>query len=329
MSALGESRVAERVALRSTGEANGLSPVPECEPDLSVVIVTWNSREFIKECLDAVYSVTNGLEVEILAIDNASSDGSADLILQQYPDVKLTVNGANLGCSVAFNQGLREARGRYVQILCPDTIVQPDAFQEMIAFLDAHPSTGAVGPKLTYPDGRIQPSCRTFPTYSIFVWEFLGVSRLLPRHPVFGRWRMGDFDHATVREVDQPRGSSLMVRRAVVEQVGLWDEELEMFFNDVDWCRRMKHDGWKIHFLPSAWMVHYGGSSVKKIRPRMILVSHRCCFRYFRKYAKGASGAIGASVLGLALLVSAPVRFAFAHITTRYKKSSTGQSVGM
>jgi GT2 family glycosyltransferase len=329
MSAPVERKVAGRAAQSSTGKANLLSPVPTCVPDLSVVIVTWNSREFINECLDAVYSVASSLQIEILVIDNASSDGGADLVRQHYPDVKLTVNGENLGCSAAFNQGLRESRGRYVQILCPDTIAQPGAFQEMITFLDAHPNTGAVGPKLTYPDGRPQPSCRTFPTYTIFAWEFLGVSRLLPRHPVFGRWRMGDFDHATVREVDQPRGSSLMVRRAVIEQVGLWDEELEMFFNDVDWCRRMKDYGWKIHFLPSAWMVHYGGSSVKKIRPRMILVSHRCCFRYFRKYGQGFSGKIGAAVLGLALLLSAAVRFVVAHVITRYERSGTDQSVGM
>lgn len=280
--------------------------------DLSVVIVTWNSAEFIEECLGAVYTAANGREIEVIVVDNASGDGSPDMIRQKFQDVRLIENDRNMGCSVAFNQGICASSGRYVQILCPDTIVQPEAFDEMISFLDAHPDAGAVGPGLRYPDGRLQPSCRTFPTLSIFIWEFLGLSRLFPRHPVFGRWRMGNFDHRTLREVDQPRGSSLMVRRDTVSQVGLWDEQLEMFFNDVDWCLRMKQHGWKIYFLPSAEMIHYGGSSVKKVRPRMILLSHRCCYRFFRKHRHGFFQAIAVRGLGLALLISAGVRYAIA-----------------
>ena len=280
--------------------------------DLSVVVVIWNSREFIKECLEGIYAAAGERDIEVLIVDNASTDGSAEFITQHYPDVRLTVNERNMGCSVAFNQGLQASKGKYIQILCPDTIVQSNAFDEMIAFLDAHPDTGAVGPRLAYPDGRPQPSCRTFPTFSTFIWEFIGLSRLFPRHPVFGRWRMGDFEHRSVREVDQPRGSSLMVRREMLSDVGLWDEDLEMFFNDVDWCLRMKQHGWKIYFLPDALMIHYGGSSVKKVRPRMILLSHKCCYRFFKKHRKGFGSHLAIRALGLALLVSACVRYVVA-----------------
>ncbi len=284
--------------------------------DLSVVIVIWNSREYIEECLDGVYAAAGNRDIEVLVIDNASTDGGAELILRCYPDVRLTVNDRNRGCSVAFNQGLQASKGKYIQILCPDTIVQPAAFDVMIDFLETHPGSGAVGPRLTYPDGRHQPSCRTFPTITTLIWEFLGLSRLFPRHPVFGSWRMGDFDHRSMREVDQPRGSSLMVRREILADVGLWDEDLEMFFNDVDWCLRMNRHGWKIYFLPNASMVHYGGGSVNKVRPRMILQSHQCCYRFFRKYQKGIGNRIAIKALGLALLGSACIRYVLARVTT-------------
>ena len=283
--------------------------------DLSVVIVSWNSVEFLEECLGAVYEAADGRDVEVIVVDNASTDGSTDLIRRRFPNVYLIVNPGNMGVSVAFNQGMQAGKGKYIQMLCSDTIVQPDALDAMTTFLDTHPDVGAIGPKLLYPDGRLQPSCRTFPTLWTFAWEFLGLSRLFPKHPVFGRWRMGDFDHMTTREVDQPRGSSLMVRHAVWEEIGGWDENLDMFFNDVDWCLRIKEQGWKIFFIPDAVMNHYGGSSVKKIRPRMILASHGCCYRFFKKHQSSFLHALAIRMLGVALLVSAGIRYLLARLT--------------
>lgn len=277
--------------------------------DLSVVIVSWNSVEYLDACISSVYAAANGDSLEVIVIDNGSIDGSPDLVRRNFPAVRLIVNEQNKGCTIAFNQGLRISSGRYVLLLCSDTIVQPSALHRMRAFLETRADAGAVGPQLLYPDGRLQPSCRAFPTYATFVWEFVGLSRLFPTHPVFGHWRMGNFDHQSLREVDQPRGSSLMVRREVVTQVGLMDEQFEMFFNDVDWCLRIKQQGWKIYFLPSARMIHHGGASVRKVRPRMILISHWCCYRFFRKYQHGIGQAIAARALGLALLVSAGVRY--------------------
>jgi GT2 family glycosyltransferase len=277
-------------------------------------MVSWNSAEFLEECLGAVYRAARSRDIEVIVVDNASTDGSPDLVQRCFPEARLIVNARNRGVSVAFNQGLEASTRRYIQMLCSDTIVQPDAFDAMTAFLEAHPEAGAVGPRLIYPDGRPQPSCRTFPTLRTFAWEFSGLSRLFPDHPVFGRWRMGDFDHQTLREVDQPRGSSLMVRRAVVEQVGGWDENLEMFFNDVDWCLRIKQHGWKIYFLPSALMVHYGGGSIRKVRPRMILRSHLGCYRFFRKHQRGFLRACAVRGLGLALLLSGGLRYLAARL---------------
>ncbi|MBI4551157.1 MAG: glycosyltransferase family 2 protein [Candidatus Latescibacteria bacterium] len=283
--------------------------------DLSVIIVSWNSLEYLSACLSSVYAAANGDPIEVIVIDNGSVDGSPDLIRHRFPAARLIVNDQNRGCTVAFNQGLHLSTGQYVLLLCSDTVVQPAALHRMRAFLEAHPDAGAVGPQLRYPDGRLQPSCRAFPTYTTFVWEFMGFSRLFPAHPVFGRWRMGDFDHQALREVDQPRGSSLMVRREVVSQVGLMDEQFEMFFNDVDWCLRMKQQGWKIYFLPSARLIHHGGGSVRKVRPRMILMSHRSCYRFFKKYQRSIGQAVATRILGLALLASAGIRYLIARAT--------------
>lgn len=284
--------------------------------DLSVVVVSWNSAEFLENCLNGVYSDANGRDVEVIVVDNASKDGSVALLQNRFPQAKLIVNDANRGVSVAFNQGVAASTRAYIQLLCSDTVVQPGAFEALLSFLDTHRDVGAVGPRLLYPDGRPQPSCRTFPSLTLFAWEFLGLSRLFPRHPVFGKWRMGAFDHSTLREVDQPRGSSLMVRKSMVEQVGGWDESLEMFFNDVDWCLRIKQNGWKIFFVPNAVMTHYGGGSVKKVRPRMILASHRCCYRYFRKHEKGFLNLLAVQGLGVFLALSAGIRYLLARLTT-------------
>ena len=282
--------------------------------DLSVVIVSWNSVEFLDECLGAVYEATDGRDVDVIVVDNASTDGSTDFIRAHFPQVRLIVNARNMGVSMAYNQGLQAGKGKYIQMLCSDTIVQRDALDVMTAFLDTHPEVGAIGPRLLYPDGRLQPSCRTFPTLWIFAWEFLGLSRLFPRHTEFGKWRMGDFDHMTTREVDQPRGSSLMVRRTVWKEVGGWDEDLDMFFNDVDWCLRIKEHDWKIFFIPDAVMKHYGGSSIKKVRPRMIIASHACCYRFFKKHQRGLLHALAIRILGIALFVSAGVRYLLARL---------------
>lgn len=311
-------------------DKSALKTLPPVAPatrllDLSVVVVSWNGAEFLEECLNALYAATQGQDVEIIVVDNASSDGSPDLVRRLFPQARLIANDRNYGVSVAFNQGIRASARPYIQLLCSDTIVQPRALDAMAAFLDAHPEVGAAGPKILYPDGRLQPSCRTFPTIPVFVWEFLGLSRLFPRHPVFGKWRMGNFDHQTLREVDQPRGSSLMVRREMVDQVGGWDERLEMFFNDVDWCLRIKQQGWKIFFVPSAVMTHYGGGSVNKVRPRMILASHRCCYRFFRKHRKGLLNGLAVQGLGVALLASAGIRYVLARlIGSQYLKKRFG-----
>lgn len=277
--------------------------------DLSVVTVTWNSSGYLSDCLDSVENQTGDLATEFIVVDNASTDGTTDIIRHKYPGVHLIVNERNLGYTQACNLGLKRAAGRYLLLLNPDTRLQPGALDRMMEYIAGHPGVGAIGPQLLNPDGSLQPSCRRFPSYRLMLWEFTGLSRLFPGHPVFGAWRMGDFDHRQTRSVDQPMGACLLLRREAIGQVGLMDERFVMFFNDVDLCRRLRAAGWDVVFFPDARVIHDAGSHVRRNRYRMILTSHKDCLRYFRKVRRGPLDELNSVLLGCALFLSLVPRF--------------------
>src|SRR5262249_53422120 len=159
--------------------------------------------------------------------------------------------------------------------LNPDTEVQPEAIRYLLDFLADHPKVGIVAPKLLNSDGTVQRSCRQFPTFLGMLYELLGLSRLFPDNPRFREYKMLDWDHDDERQVDQPEGACLLLRREVIEQVGLLDEGFFMLFEEVDWCYRIKQAGWEIWFTPGAQVVHHYGQSIKQVKTRMILSSHR------------------------------------------------------
>lgn len=167
---------------------------------------------------------------------------------------------------------------------------------------------GALGPKLLNPDKTVQPSVREFPTFSILIWEFSGLSRLFPKSRIFGRWRMGYFAFDQTREVDQPMGSCLMLRRETLEGVGVLDESFPMFFNDVDLCYRIKNAGWKIYFFPKAEIIHQKGASTHQVKRKMIWLSHLAFFRFFRKHKTGLANRLLLYLLYIPLFFSALAR---------------------
>lgn len=268
--------------------------------DLSVIIVNWNARDHLAECLASIPSGTlpspslktgeigeqraGGLSLEAWVVDNGSTDGSAELVERRFPWVKLLVNQENRGFARANNQALSLARGRYLLFLNPDTRLLPEALPVLMRFLDHHPHTGAVAPQILYPEGRIQPSCRRFPTLGSVFWEATGLDRVFPRHPLLGRYLMGDWDHQTLRRVDQPMGACLMVRRVALDQVGPFDERFFLFFEEVDLCRRLKSAGWDIYFVPQARIIHYGGQSTRQDHWRTAWLFHRSRYKYFHKH---------------------------------------------
>ncbi len=250
---------------------------------LSVIIVTWNSQDYIRPCLDSLFSQNQDLEV--IAVDNDSRDSTLNTLREYGARIKIIENQSNLGFARAVNQGLKLASGDLILLLNPDTVLTPGALSTMTGFLVEHPLVWALGPQLLNLDGSVQPSCRQFPDRLIMLYEFTGLSRLFPKNRMFGRWRMGYFDHLTPALVDQPMGACLMIRKDVLEKVGLLDEEnFPMFFNEVDWCLRISRAGGQLYFLPQAKVYHHHGVSTRRVKRAMIISSHQSMIRYFAKH---------------------------------------------
>lgn len=282
--------------------------------DLSIIILTWNSQEVIRDCLDSIYSPGGDLNFEIIVVDNNSRDRTKEILKNSYPKVKLIANVKNLGYAKGNNQGKEKSKGEFILLLNPDVKLIDDFLTKITKFFKEHPEAGALGPQLLNPDKSIQPSCREFPRFSTILWELLGLSHVFSRSKIFGRWRMGYFDHNSLAEVDQPMGSALLIRRKTLEKVGIFDTNFKMFFNDVDLCYRIKKAGWKIYFYPEAKAFHIKGSSTQKAKTKMIFLSHWGFYKFLKKYKTGWVNEILLIFLGGLLLLSSGLRILFFYL---------------
>lgn len=256
-------------------------------PTLSICIVNWNTRELLRACLQSIYRYPLSEPFEVIVVDNASPDGSAAMVCAEFPQVVLIANTENVGYAKGNNQAFQRARGEFILLLNPDTEVLEGTLDKAVAFMRAHPEAGAIGAKQLFPDGRVQPSVRGFPTPMNLLFEVTGLARLFPRARLLNGYRMRWFPYNTLAEVDQPMATFLLTRRAVVEQVGLMDEAFPLFFNDVDWCYRIKQAGWRIYFVPEVQIIHHGGASTKQVRLHAIRESHRGLEQFYRKHYRG------------------------------------------
>jgi len=252
---------------------------------LSIVIISWNVREDLLRCLSAIRDNPPAASFEQIIIDNNSTDSTVEAVRRQFPEVAIVENPENVGFARANNQGMEQARGDYVLLLNPDTVVHPHALDRLVAFLDEHPDVGACGPKLLNDDGSPQGSVRRFPTfrgvlYAHTVCRMLGLFRRQHR-----QWMMKDFAFDRQADVDQIMGAAMMVRRTVIDQVGRLDANFFMYFEEVDWCYRIKQAGWRIVFLPDAVITHLGGrsSSQTPLKRFMMLTSLMAFFRKHRR----------------------------------------------
>ncbi len=257
---------------------------------LSAIVVTYNNRPELEETLQALIENVSVRPLEIILIDNASTDGTKEIIHtfareHSARDVKILfrLNKKNRGFTHAVNQGLRHTTGGAILFLNPDVVLQPNAVEQMINFVSVQPDVGIVAPQLLHPDGRIQLSCRHFPRYRDLFFEITGLSYFFPKSKFFNYWKMGYFSHNRTRRVDQPQGACLLTTRDVVDTIGPWDERFFLFFSDVDWCRRVKRRRKKIYFYPDAKAVHLKGSSVYRHRIKSLFYSHRDFIEYFWK----------------------------------------------
>jgi len=256
-------------------------------PELSIGIVSWNTRDLLDACLRSIAGAPDAVRREVIVVDNASSDGTVEMVRRNHAGVTLVANSENRGYAAGNNQAIEAARGGLILLLNPDIVVHPGALDALVGLLDARHEAGAVAPRLILPDGSVQASCRSFPTPDVVSYEALGLSRLFPRSRRFGKYRMTWWDYDDERPVDQPMASAFMVRREVLDQVGGMDEGFPIFFNDVDLCRRVREAGWEIWFTPRASMDHVGGAATSQVRRRMLGESYRSFVRFYRKYYRG------------------------------------------
>ena len=259
--------------------------------DLSLIIVNWNVRDLLHRCLQRIPQAADGLDYEIIVVDNASTDGSQALA-DFFPHVRWIQNARNVGFTRANNQGIQLARGRYLCFLNPDTEPHPHAFSTLARYLDTHPQVGIVGPQLRYPDGSLQPSRYRFPTLMSALLESTPVAWHWPNNP-WSRWyHCADLPPDQVHEVDWLNGACLLVRRQVIEQVGLFDEGFFMYSEELDLCRRAKSAGWKVVYVPDAVVVHHEGKSSEQVVVARHLHFNRSKVRYFEKHHGRAAAAI-------------------------------------
>jgi N-acetylglucosaminyl-diphospho-decaprenol L-rhamnosyltransferase len=249
--------------------------------DLSIVIVSWNVRDLLQQCLRSI--LANSQTCETIVVDNVSTDGSAEMVRAEFPGVHLIVNTENRGFPAANNQGLALAQGRYALILNPDTEVVGDALATMVAYADAHPDVGVVGPQLLNDDRSIQSSRRRFPTLAIAFFESTWLQPCAPPRLLERYYVQDQPDDATL-DVDWVMGAALMARREAIEQVGPMDEEYFMYSEELDWCKRFKDAGWRVVYLPAARIIHHGGKSSDQVVTSRHIHFQTSKVRYFRKH---------------------------------------------
>ncbi|MDH7602938.1 MAG: glycosyltransferase family 2 protein [Armatimonadota bacterium] len=264
--------------------------------DLSISIVSWNTRDVLDQCLESVYATVGGTDFEVIVVDNASSDGSADMVSRKYPQATLIRNTENRGFTAANNQALEIAQGRYFLLLNPDTICKPGALVGLVKFLDDNPRCGAVGPMVLNPDGSLQYSWARFPTF----WNeargkldrrINGVPTI-PKTPSEVR-ALGAF------RVDWVGGCCLMARRDAIDQVGPMDESLFMYCEETDWCKRFADAGWEVWVEPAAEIIHFGGQSSAQVVGKAAGLLRRSKRRYFEKHCGRYRGLVLWAVLSV------------------------------
>lgn len=250
--------------------------------DLSIVLVNWNTRDLLRDCLTSLRAAlaASPFRAEVIVVDNASSDLSAVMVEAEFPEFRLIANRENRNYAAGNNQGIAAADGRYLLLLNPDTVVPVGGLDDLVEYLRTHPRVGAVSPALVYPDGRIQDSVRGFPTPLAILGELTGLARIYPDGPL-GAYRPRTLPADVPSSVDQPMASAFLVRRAALDEVGTFDERFPLFFNDVDLCYRLKEIGWEIHYDPRVRVIHVGGASTRQVRPQAILASHEGLALYY------------------------------------------------
>ncbi len=269
-----------------------------------MVIPSFNTCKLIERALRTVFEASKDLDIEVIVVDNASNDGSPEMIEDKFPDVRLIKNDNNLGFAGANNMAFRQSEGRHVLLLNSDTLVRPDTLRCLVEFLDTHPEAGAAGCKILNPDGTFQHDCRRgFPTPMAAIYKLSGLSRLFHNNPRFARYNLTYLDPDELSEVDALSGSCMMVRREVLDQVGFLDEDYFMYGEDLDWCFRMRQGGWRIYYVPTTTIIHFRGRSGHRQQMRIQYRKNEAMAIFVRKHMKDRYRIFPTWVLHLGILI--------------------------
>jgi GT2 family glycosyltransferase len=231
--------------------------------DISIIIVSWNAKELLDECLQSIYKNPFKCELETIIVDNASTDGAPYLVKEKYPQVKLICNSENLGFAKANNIGIEKSTGKYVCLINSDAVALDNCLELMCNYMNQNPKIGILGPKVLYGDGRLQLSCKEFPTFWKNICQILALEKFFPKSKLFGGEKMLYWSHDSIREVDYMGGCFLMVRKCAIDHVGLLDDTFFFYGEDKDWCKRFWKAGWKVVYFPEARAIHYSKGSYK------------------------------------------------------------------
>jgi GT2 family glycosyltransferase len=289
---------------------------------LSICIVTYQTRSYLQACLRSIYQHPPDGNYEIIVVDNHSDDGTLEMLKDEFPEVGVIENAGNLGFTAPMNQALRKGEGKYLLQLNPDTLVHPQAFNSLIDFMESQPEVGICGPKVLNTDGTLQKPCRRGESrpWAVFTY-FLGLSSLFPKSKLFGEYLMNYKDEDETHEVAGVSGSCMLIRREVINQIGYLDERFFAYQEDADYCFQARRSGWKICYVPTARITHYGGQGGSRVQLyRSIYEWHRSYWLYYRKNLAGDYFFLFNWLYYLAMLVKLAITL-FANLVRKEKSA--------
>lgn len=300
--------------------------------DLSISIVTWNTKDLLEQCLCSIYDTAGEVNFEIFVVDNNSFDGSPKMVVEKFPQVNLIQNRDNLGYAKANNQAIRRSKGRYILILNSDTVVLPNAIEVMVNFMDEHRKTGAIGCKLLNPDNSLQPSYNkrfhnltdAFLNNIFFVFT---IKMMILNNRIFRKYLIQHFykGYNVEQEIAWSGGSCLMVRQETIEEAGLMDEHFFMYSEEQDWCYRTKAAGWKIYYIPYAQVIHYGSQSSQQCSDRIFVEIYRSQLFFYKKHYGDKSLKILKWIIVIGLVIRTVIQSAIYLLMKSKRKEIRGR----
>jgi GT2 family glycosyltransferase len=278
---------------------------------LSVIIVNYNVQHFLEQCLHSVRKASKDLNMEVFVVDNNSVDGSVQMVKEKFPETILIENKKNTGFSYANNQAIRISKGEYVLLLNPDTVVEEDTFRKVVDFMDVHPDAGGLGVKMLDGKGNFLPeSKRGLPTPSVAFFKIFGFSKIFPRSKTFGKYHLGFLDKDKTHEVEILSGAFMLMRRSVLDKVGLLDETFFMYGEDIDLSYRIILGGYKNYYYPETRIIHYKGESTKKSSVNYVFVFYRAMVIFANKHFSQNNAKLFSFLINIAIYLRAGVAIA-------------------